>query len=89
MVLKLLLVQGQRTRIQLIQLNNQLISYQNKFQIQLLSLQILQSRFHKCIYLLTIELQDLLLSKQALPFIPLLLVLLGKQRVLILNRLWN
>jgi len=89
MVLKLLLVQGQRTRIQLIQLNNQLISYQNKFQIQLLSLQILQSRFHKCIYLLTIELQDLLLSKQALPFIPLLLVLLGKQRVFILNRLWN
>lgn len=78
MVLKLLLVQGQRTRIQLIQLNNQLISYQNKFQIQLrFCPQMIQSRFNKCIYLLTIELQDLLLSKQALPFIPLLLVLLG------------
>ena len=49
MVLKLLLVQGQRTMIQLIQLNNQLISSQNKFQIQLLSLQIIQYRFNKCI----------------------------------------
>lgn len=69
MVLKLLLVQGQRTMIQLIQLNNQLISSQNKFQIQLLSLQIIQYRFNKCIYLLTIELQDLLVNRLSLLYL--------------------